>query len=271
MQFESKVKRMSTTHVAINRRQRVAQTGQLYVREGVTVSDTDYYAGYIDVPDTLHKQYFEEALEAVNDEIAVGANRSRGMGALKAVRTNRSPGIDAPKAEETLLDRTDDETTLAQRVSTFNLILDQVLNFYAWQTGQTYQEIELARQNRYFTIALHSPLLVSIDASQDLYNRTLSRALNGINASIVGRWTKWETISGWQNAAALPRRTQLALSGVMLCRFNGIPDMIGLLNLEMHGLGLMREQGFGQFTVCPERHTHIRMFSATPGSKSDVG
>lgn len=222
--------RVSTTHVGINRARRTAEPGILYVREGIHAQLGQYYYGWIDVPDALIEP-FNTAF--IDDRILrVGANRSRGMGLLRLK-------LFEPLSIE----------PLEARVKKFNLHLAGTLNRYRKQTGVDYESCAHAAQYRYFTIDLRSEAILRQDGLP-----ARDPDLQGIGAVIERRWLEWRTLGGWHTAANLPRRSQLGVMGTYLCRFESDPDFETLALLEQEGIGVMREQGFGQITICDPIH-----------------
>lgn len=231
--FEVEPERISTTHVAINRARRVAEDAQLYTREGV--GSGTYYAGYIYLPEE-RVSAFNEALAWVEAGLRVGANRSRGMGLIRVAGVEEAPG---------------EQSALAQRVQHFNRRLHEVLQSYSNETGQEYEESYAAAANRYFTLDLQSSAVL-LDDGLPVAVPTLD-----MPASVQRQWTEWSSVGGWHSAARLPRRTQPAIRGTYLYCWDDEPNYEKLLELEYDGVGDMREQGFGQLSICNPVHLSI--------------
>jgi CRISPR-associated protein Csx10 len=81
----------------------------------------------------------------------------------------------------------------------------------------------------------------------------LSGAL-GVHATVVRRWTRWMTISGWHVASGLPKPAEAAVSpgGTYWVRCAETPDPGALRGLAMHGLGLRRIEGYGALIPGPD-------------------
>lgn len=228
---EVSVQRINTTHVALNRARRAAEESLLYSRQGIVLEKADYvYTGYVDVPETLVEP-LAEILQAL--PIRLGANRSRGMGMVQTVG---------------LRSVIEGETEIQARVETFNQRLAANLRFYQRLTGDSYLDLPAADANRYFTIDLHGSAILAANglAARD-------PVLSGV--SVVRRWIDWQVEGGWHAAASLPRRSVMTVRGVYLCRFESeTPDYAKLTELERDGLGLRREAGYGQLTICHAAH-----------------
>lgn len=220
-----------TTHVAINRQRRAAERSQLYSREGALLTKAgEAYGGWVDVPETLITEV--QQVLTRGRQLRIGGNRSRGMGLVEIeslVETRRSP---------------DD---LRIRVEQFNHVLEAGLNFYADVIGELSDALTAARECRFFTLDLH-------DEAIFLHHGFPSVQPQFSNVSVVRRWIRSTLTGGWHVAAGLPRRSQLSVSGVFLCCFEGLPDFDWLYQLEMEGVGIQREQGYGQITVCDPMH-----------------
>lgn len=222
---------ISTTHTAINRLRRTAEDTLLYTEEGTLLdSSLMVYAGWLDIPEPfiepLSTFFFEER------ELRIGGSRSRGMGRVTI------EGFDAFQLSE----------PLENRVGRFNQALQDVLLLYKDQTDIQYPELTSTEQQLFFTLNLRDEAIFLNEALP-----TTSPILpDGIR--IVSRWIGWHSVGGWHMAARLPRRTQLSLSGVYLCRFEDLVDYEVLTWLESEGVGQLREQGFGQVIICDPIH-----------------
>lgn len=221
----------ATTHVAINRVRHVAEDGFLYMREGLEAGQ--YYTGWVELPGATS---VKEALELFPSgmSVYVGANRSRGMGRMRIV------GLVAH----------DVDTNLEERIARFNRKLLDELTFYADQSDEVYDEIDQARQNRFFTIDLRSEAILYRDGLPTDEISELAR----LPASCVRAWLEQVVVGGWHAAAGLPRRTQAGVVGTYLCRFEGEPNLAELRGLSTEGIGELREQGYGQLMICNPVH-----------------
>jgi len=232
--FPARPRRVSTTHVAINRRRRIAEDGRLYVREGTALNDEGkYYIGWIDVP-AAQTSALSEALVA-GTRLRIGGNRSRGMGLVTINSYNELKPASGH--------------AVADRIRLLNQKIQAALRFYSAQTKIQYPELNAAMENRYFTIDLRGDAVLL----QDGLSAT-DPDLSALSGVVVRRWIDWRVVGGWHAAARLPRQTQLAVSGVYLCRFDAKPDMNALAKLENDGIGILREQGFGQISICHPIH-----------------
>ncbi len=234
--YEARIERSSTTHVAINRTRRVAEDTLLYVCEGVElVQETEgaapkpYFIGWVDVPESL-VQPLSEALNA-GRLLHIGANRSRGMGLAVVAGFKELERAGQPELEA--------------RVRTLNAALSESLAPYE---PQTHAEAEAAANGLFFTLDLRSEAILLRDGlparDPDLPP----------GVQVARRWLEWRTTGGWHVAVGLPRRSQAAVMGTYLCRFESSPNYSALADLEREGIGEMREQGFGQLSVCTPFH-----------------
>lgn len=230
----------STTHVAINRARRTAADSQLYSREGVLPEDG--YGGYLDIPEALLDKVVSRLHPQNRDEqvvLYIGANRSRGMGEARITRLE-------PTANDT--------TGIRRRRRRFNEYLDSLFGFYRQIVIANGLQVEYPlTDDRYFTLDLHSPAILVDQFGLP----TAELALLDGQASVVRRWTSWQRVSGWHAAARLPRRPLVGITGTLLCRYNcPNPDAIdeALYELQSEGIGQLRDQGYGQLTVCHALH-----------------
>lgn len=243
--FEAEPKHISTTHVAINRTRRVAEDAQLYMREGVGLGST--YIGQVYVPEALDNA-FQKALSLVQQSLRVGANRSRGMGLVHVT------GIEDFQPE-------DEQAALDTRIRRFNRSLSELLQYYSTVTGLLYEESIAAQEDRYFTIDLRSEAI--------LLEHGIPTSIPSlpIPALLKRRWIEWQPVGGWHAAAGLPRRTQPAVSGTYLYCWEDTPRTEQLLQLEVDGIGEMREQGFGQLSICNPIHLNLGWREEHDGSE----
>jgi len=81
----------------------------------------------------------------------------------------------------------------------------------------------------------------------------LSDAL-GVPATVVRRWTRWTTISGWHVASGLPKPSEAAVSpgGTYWVRCADTPAPEALRGLAARGLGLRRIEGYGALLPGPD-------------------
>lgn len=144
----------------------------------------------------------------------------------------------------------DVDTNLEERIARFNRKLLDELTFYADQSDEVYDEIDQARQNRFFTIDLRTEAILYRDGLPTDEISELAR----LPASCVRAWLEQVVVGGWHAAAGLPRRTQAGVVGTYLCRFEGEPNLAELRGLSTEGIGELREQGYGQLMICNPVH-----------------
>lgn len=229
--FKAKPERTSTTHVAINRARHAAEDNLLYTREGMGAGQ--YFTGWVDVPDDFKKGDVE-TLFPCDMIMYVGANRSRGMGRARVV--NITPH--------------DIDHDLAGRVRQFNRKLLDALDFYARQTSAQYNEIAWAKQGCFFTVDLRSEAILHWNGLPVDEPPELSK----FGVEVVKAWLEPISVGGWHAAACLPRHTRLAVEGIYLCRFTNEINLDHLRKLSAEGIGILREQGFGQLMICDPVH-----------------
>jgi CRISPR-associated protein Csx10 len=75
--------------------------------------------------------------------------------------------------------------------------------------------------------------------------------LDGLGLKLVAQYTQPLHVSGWQTAWKLPKEVLLA------SRMGGLYAFSMLGRLESAGIGEMREDGYGQITICDQFHLEV--------------
>ncbi len=228
---------ISTTHVGINRRRQVAEEGVLYTRVGQTVKEQhngQHGARFMGLAHLTGDQV--KALSG--HEYWIGANRSRGMGAVTlSIESWDSSGLWG---------------TLSNRLQHFNKALRQ--------------QIKLPMDRVYFTLDTLTGLVVSrvspttIEALRQMIAHSLEST---IDLKCESHWSRYEIQGGWHAAAGLPRTNQTVIYGSFLFSVQAVVNDAQLLAalgaLEATGLGMERERGFGLVICCDPFHLKSRM------------
>lgn len=221
------------THVGINRARGVAEDALLFTLEtidepgaefrGVLVYDNAYAA---DLETALH-------LDGQASQFVIGRGRSRGMGLVEI-------SVDVPPALPEMYDR----------LYELNLEFRDVL--------ETYQLDPPA--GRFFSLTLRSPaILTASDGTPALWPYLSSAGLGDTWPLRV--WARTTVVGGWHAGAELPRCTRQAVeSGTVYLYY--LPEDVmeestlvdRLEALEMTGVGVQCERGYGQLTACAPFH-----------------
>lgn len=224
------------THVGINRARSVAEDQLLFTQENITKRDeADAFFTRITVP--TDKQVL--LASALPGSHFVGGGRSRGLGQV-----------------EVAMQPTPHYPALSQRLQTFQFHTQKALRPYQ----QIDERVQTKLPGQLFSLTLRAPAILS-DGLRPC--RVPTPALLHLPAGVllVQAWARMEQVGGWDNAARLPRRSQLATrAGSVFLYF--APDTIAMDTLQAHleqlerdGIGGERERGYGEVTVCAAFHT----------------
>jgi CRISPR-associated protein Csx10 len=235
-----------TTRVAINRRRRVADPGLLYspmVISEVADHRPSMFCGSV-VGTELSCAIVQERLPELTH---VGSGAARGFGRVQ-IRIQPAPDSD-----------------IAHRVVDFNARI-----FKRWQLWEN-----LPRESRepahapgngsFFALILVSDAIL-LDRGWTPTIRLEKEMLRaaGEGATLVRCYASVQYRSGWNTAWGYPKDTQLAarMGSVYVYHVNRRPDdeqwLKALKELEEHGVGERRVEGFGQVRVCDEFHLEIQ-------------
>jgi CRISPR-associated protein Csx10 len=223
------------THVGINRARSVAEDELLFSQRTLDPQGSGQaFFATVHVP-AGKRPLVEEALLGTQ---YVGRGRSRGYGevAISGQKAWEYPGLE-------------------RRLALFQEGATTALTPYRQDDNDVQGELP----GRLFSLTLRAPAILS-EAGRPL--RSPSLAMLGLpeGVSFLRAWARTEQVGGWDSAAQLPRRTQLAArAGSVFLYF--APNSIGedellaaLARLEAAGVGLERERGYGQLTVCAAFH-----------------
>lgn len=202
----------------------------LFTQRGITLGKGSYYASRVIIPDTL-----ETPLRtALFRDLVVGGRRTRGMGAVQAE----------------LIAKADPTATLRGRVAEFNKAVRAERRYYGAMSNN-----ELVDDGTwYFTVDF--PEGAILDAAQ--VNTPLAglKALRGVQA--LRTWLDATPGAGRNVAAGLRSRSMLAIRGVAIYSVPPEEDRVqlegALAYLEAHGIGLERDRGYGNVTICDPLH-----------------
>ncbi len=184
-------------------------------------------------------QAVEELRQALS-HVAIGALHTRGYGRVK-VEATTLPGWPG----------------LKERVKTFNRLLValwQDLKRLAANGG----ELPDQPDGLYFSVDLLAP---GVFVNNGLPELVPELHINGKTLRPVWWATRPEMASGWSTAWGLPKPTNLAarMGSVYIYRWDGSLDELfpALQTLEAEGLGLRRDEGFGEVLVCHPFHQEV--------------
>lgn len=227
------------THVGINRARAVAEDALLFTQKSLQPEGLAF-VGRV----SIRPHEVAVIKEAVNHHYVVGRGRSRGYGQVK-FRTTSTPVY----------------PSVGQRLELFQETAGAAL--YPYQ--QIDRRVQTAIPGHLFSITLRSPALLH-RFGQPI--RFPEAADLGLPQEIVAlqAWARMETVGGWDNAAQLPRRTQLAVRAGSVFLYYAPATltydalMVHLEQLENEGIGEERERGFGEIGVCEQFHLSLAQF-----------
>ena len=181
----------------------------------------------------------QELKRALN-HVAIGALHTRGYGRVHVEEADppQWPG-------------------LKERIKTFNRILAGL-----WQDlkrlAATPDELPEKPDGLYFSVDLLSP---GVFVNHGLPELVPELRINGRALRPIWWATRPEMASGWSTAWGLPKPTNLAarMGSVYVYRWEGSLDELlpALQILEAEGLGLRRDEGFGEILVCHPFHQEV--------------
>lgn len=223
---------ISTTHVGINRRRQVAEDSVLYTRVGQTAKNPSveqqgaYFIGLAHL-ENAHVQALS------GHEYWIGANRSRGMGAVTMT-------VEPWDADQVW-------GSLSYRIHHFD--------------GSLRQQVQLPSDRVYFTLDTLTGLVISRigpTSMHDLY-QTIARLLGpSYDLKLEAHWSRYEIQGGWHAAAGLPRTNYPVVYGSFLFSAQAAANdrhlLTGLGTVETMGIGVERERGFGLIMCCDPFH-----------------
>ena len=236
------------TRVAINRQRSTAEDQRLY--SPIVLTEATYnsktkqavpscFLGSISL-DTADMSVIRDLLPHIR---YLGGRQSTGLGAVEV-----EPYLDAHAATEApVLERVEQMTNRFQQQST----LYQEWGGNAWAIPT----------RSIFTINLLSDTILLEQGwlpTQELSAGMLEE-LTGIKATLRRAFTRTLTIGGWATLWQQPKETNLAVGMGSLYVFEAAQplteaDGIQLENLQLSGIGMRRQEGFGQVRICDAFH-----------------
>ncbi len=229
--------RNRATHVGINRARGVAQDELLFTQDSL-IKSADAFAFFaeVDVP-AARQAALDEALLGRH---FVGRGRSRGLGAV-----------------EITLENEPDFPSLASRLQDFSITAAAQLRPYRAQDGR----VQTSLPGQLFSLTCRTPAILS-DGGRPLRVPQLSQLGLPDGVFFLRAWARAEVVGGWDGAARLPRRTQMAVrAGSVFLYF--APQSVdttqltaALARIEQDGIGeaQTRARGYGRVTVCAPFH-----------------
>ncbi len=228
---------ISQRHTGIDRATGTVAMGAFFMTQGIADHykdpdpDTDVYRPQYLTGELFMAPEKAELLNSLLDEtVFVGAERTRGMGEIEL----RLQEVDRPAFD------------LNGWSNAFRSRLEAQMGADKVPAGT------------FFSITLRSNAVLV-----DRFLRPCSEIdpLDGDQGDVepVAKMTVSETVRGWQAAWGLPKPDDVAvgMGSVLLYRYTGgQPDTLekNLRALEESGIGLRREEGFGQIAVCEPLH-----------------
>ena len=233
------------TKVGLDRGRRTAAEGVLY---NVTA-----LSPWVDAPDghggTAQLQFVgrvrgpaekvDDLIDALN-AVPLGALRSRGYGRVRAER------------------REGDFPSVAERLRRFN---DRLVEMWSDLRRLTVSADALPDRPRgtYFSVDLLAP---GVFRRQGLPALVPALSVDGVLLEPVFWLTRPGFAGGWSIAWGLPKPTDLAAraGSVYVFRWDGPVDaLVGALEeIEQHGVGERRDEGFGECLVCHPWHEEVQ-------------
>jgi len=229
-------RRMRTTHVGINRARSVAQDELLFTQEALTV--TRQATAFFAEIDVLAEQK-AALLEALLGTHYLGRGRSRGYGQVVIATETGAP---LPPLDDRLFD--------------FQLTAVAALTPYQAIDAR----VQTTLPGQLFSLTLRTSAILQ-QGGQPLRVPTPEQAGLPAGTLLLRAWARTEQVGGWNSAAGLPRRTQVATrAGSVFLYFapDGIVDRSQLIKaltcLETTGIGDERARGYGRVTCCAPFH-----------------
>ena len=234
------------THTGIDRDSGTVQDRILYNRQ-VFEEDMEFW-GRVSFPDDgkLLKQFEDFIAEiGLSGMLHLGTGRTRGMGKVR---------LDTARVEE----KQTSFDAFSQRLATFN----DTLHTRAREFG-----LETLPYGYFFALTLHSPLLLCDDLLryQGAINiKTLEELLDYAVPGLTSIYyaASMRSVTGWQEMWGTPRTSEHAIESgsVFLFACLSPPDQTllrALFELEEHGIGRRRAEGFGRVCVSDKFHQQI--------------
>lgn len=233
------------THTGIDRQSGTVQEGILYNRE--VFGEGMQFFGVVKLPDD--EKLLVDVQEFINEMgstglLRIGTGRSRGMGKV---------GLSAYPVE----DKQDRFITFTKRLDDFDRLLHE----------QAKDRLSGLDDRYFFALTLHAPLILCDDllryrgtideaALTELCGREIPGLERVYQAASVRR------ITGWQELWGMPRTSEYAIDmgSVFLFACSAPLDSSiyrVLFELEEHGAGLRRVEGFGRLCVSDQFHQEI--------------
>jgi CRISPR-associated Csx10 family RAMP protein len=220
-------------HVGINRARFAAEDSLLFTQESLDTRGTNInFFAEVSAPEAkldLLTQY-------LNGSHALGRGRSRGYGMVKIDMAGSRSDQDLP-----------------MRFARLQVAAEKALR--AWLSEDKTANKPEKFSAQFFSLTLTSPAIF------ETFGRPIlvpdAGEIGIPEAFLLRAWTKPVTISGWDVAAGLPRRTRQAAAAGSVFLFAvpaGLDVLPGLALLGENGLGEERARGFGQLQVCAPIH-----------------
>jgi len=181
-----------------------------------------------------------QELQQVLQHMAIGALHTRGYGRVTVESTTLSgwPG-------------------LKERVETFNSLLVGLWKDLK-RLAANADALSDQPEGLYFSVNLLSPSVFENNGIPELMPEL---HINGRILRPIWWATRPDVASGWSTAWGLPKPTNLAarMGSVYVYRWDGkLNDLLPALQaLEAEGLGLRRDEGFGEVLVCHPFHQEV--------------
>ncbi|MEM7344670.1 MAG: type III-B CRISPR module-associated Cmr3 family protein [Chloroflexota bacterium] len=239
-----KLSKRRTTQVGINRARGVAEDSLLFTTETVeSGAEAIRFSGQVVAPAACS----ELLLDQLQGDFYVGSGRSRGLGHTTFRAT-------AQPEQDDLADR------IRDRIRDFERAVQTTLQPYQ----QADSRVESKMDEVLFTLTLRSPAIFESVTQSSLM--PTPEVIGLPQAKLVQAWARKDRVTGWDSAAKLPRRTQLAAQAGSVYLF-WLPKasweddswLAALTKLEITGIGDERQRGYGQVTVCAPFHRQNRL------------
>lgn len=227
------------THVGINRARGVAEDALLFTLETIEPDPNTQFRARL--------SYDEDCADALSEaldldgrtQFYIGRGRSRGLGhvEISVIRAPDPPGID-------------------KRLARMKREIRKALTAYQQADGRVPEDFP----GEFFSLTLRAAaILVEGDGTPALWPDMTPFELE--SALQLRSWARTMLVGGWDAAAGLPRPTRQAVEPGSVYLFYVPPETIKrstlvdrLEKLERTGLGVDREYGYGQVTVCAPFH-----------------
>lgn len=229
------IKRTSQTKVAISRRRKASESEMLY--SITAIKPQNVYVGKI-VGDVNKLKVLLDAL----NEVGIGALTTRGYGMVKTKKEDLSSEIE----------------DLEERVKSFNRRLEEVWRDIA-SIALNKDKVPNEPAGTYFSVDILSPAILRDYNGLSTLKLQLKRDGKRIEPVLFSAYPVF--IGGWSTAWGLPKATTYGAGTGSTYVFKVNEERKELYQeleeIELEGIGKMRDEGYGDVLICHPFHREV--------------